>query len=471
MKAKLLRNFSVNMVQLVLNQLFGLLIFYALSTHLTKDSFGQVNLVLAILLAAFNILSLGIDQLLVKKTAAGEDISLQLSLYCFHVVFSGLLFYIILLAGWLIAPQLFTAYPILLLIGIGKLGIYFSTPFKQVANGLERFKILAAISVVSNILRGCALVGLVWLHQLNLQTAVIIFIAGDVLEFICSLVVFKLRIGISFLTRWHWGQYVDLLKSALPQAGVVVITSALSRFDWIFIGLFVSSVKLAEYSFAYKLYELSTLPLLAIAPILIPRFTKLFKNDTYNTNDLTYLIRLEMVIATLTILVLNICWVPVVDWVTAGKYGAINSRTIFLLSLSVPVIYLNNFLWTMYFAQGRLKMLLHSFLVALVVNIGLDVLLIPNYKNEGAAISVLASLSAQCIFFVAKNTIPQFKSAFTSIISCTVAAAVCVLLVNRYISNSYLALAAGLLLFMLMLIAMRQLLKSDVLKLKEMFKG
>lgn len=468
MKVKLIRNFSFNAIQLVLNQLFGLLIFYALSTHLDKNTFGQINLALAILMVVPYILSMGIDQLLVKKTAAGEDVSLNLSLYCFHVVLTGGLFYLILLAGWLIAPSLLKAYPILLLIGIGKMGMYFSTPFKQVANGLERFKLLAGVSLVSNALRGCALLLLVWVHKLDLQSVVIVFIGGDLTEMICTIVLFKIRIGVSFLSGWHFRQYLQLIKTALPQAGVVIITSVLSRFDWIFIGLYLSSVKLAEYSFAYKLYELSILPLLAIAPILLPRFTQLFKHNLYNTAKLANIIRLEMAVATVTILILNVCWTPVVDWVTAGKYGEVNRYTIFLLSLSTPVIYLNNFLWTMYFAQGRLKMIFHSFLIALVVNLGLDLLLIPIYKNEGAAMAMFASLSAQCIFYISKNIIPQLRSAFFSWVICTLLAAACILATNYFIVNTFIAIGTALILFILMLGVTRQARLTDVAALKEM---
>ena len=67
MKRSLLNNLSANTLQLIINQLFALIIFYVLSTQLEKAGFGQINMVLAILLAVFNILSLGIDQLVIKR--------------------------------------------------------------------------------------------------------------------------------------------------------------------------------------------------------------------------------------------------------------------------------------------------------------------------------------------------------------------------------------------------------------------
>ena len=81
MNRKLTRDLSANALQLILNQLFGLVIFYVLSTSLNKTEFGQLNLALAILLAVFNILSLGIDQLIVKKIASGNDLCMPRVIY------------------------------------------------------------------------------------------------------------------------------------------------------------------------------------------------------------------------------------------------------------------------------------------------------------------------------------------------------------------------------------------------------
>lgn len=380
MKRSLIHNLSANTLQLVINQFFGLIIFYVLSTQLDKTSFGQINMALAILLAAFNMLALGIDQFAIKKVAAGEDADDILTSYCLHVIISGVFFYGILFLGYHFFPLWVSSYKILLLIGFGKLLIYFSMPFKQIANGLEHFRLLAIISVVSNIARGIALLLLMFLHKISVDTVVYIFIAGDALEFLFSLVLFTYQTHLKPQLKWAWQHYFGLLKVALPQAGVVVITSVLSRFDWIFIGLFVSSVKLAEYSFAYKIYELSAAPLLALAPLLIPRFTKMFKQDSFDMHQAKLLIRAEMAIAALTILLLNVCWTPLIDYFTDGKYGYVNRQTIFILSLSIPLVYLNNFLWTMFFAQGRLKIILQSFVLAVCINVGLDVLLFSGRK-------------------------------------------------------------------------------------------
>ncbi len=103
----------------------------------------------------------------------------------------------------------------------------------------------------------------------------------------------------------------------------------MARFDWIMIGLFISSSKLAEYSFAYKIFEVSTLPLLIVAPIMIPLFTRINKLSE-NINNIFFFLEWQIIIASLIAFMLNICWIPVIDFITDGKYGSVNSNTILL---------------------------------------------------------------------------------------------------------------------------------------------
>ena len=468
MNRKLTRDLSANALQLILNQLFGLVIFYVLSTGLNKTGFGQLNLALAILLAAFNILSLGIDQLIVKKIAFGNDLHKTLWLYVCHVLFTGSLFYGLLFTGWMLFPQATNTYTILLLIGIGKLMVYFSTPFKQVANGLERFKLLAWMSIGSNLVRAIALLAFGLLHMVTLHVIVLIFICGDAAELFACVVIYRYNIGSLLPFTWDKLHYKSTLRESLPQTGVVVITSALARFDWIFIGTFLSAIKLAEYSFAYKVFEISTFPLLSIAPLLIPRFTKLFQNGGNATKNLSLLIRVEIIIALLVAIVLNVCWTPVIDAVTAGKYGAVNRYVVLILSGCMPLLYVNNFLWTIYFAKGMLKMILMAFVVTLIVNVVGDVVLIPLCKNEGAAAAFLLACLAQTIFFLKKNDIKILNAIPLTLMICTACALCTGFLVNYFTINVWIALPVSLLIYVALLMLTRQLQLNDRKQLAEL---
>ena len=468
MKRKLVNNLSANTLQLIINQLFGLVIFYILSTGLDKNSFGQINLALAILLAIFNILSFGIDQIAVRRLASGANPQLILSLFITHVLITGFAFYALLLFGRFLFSPFINSYDIILLIGAGKLMIYFASPLKQSSVGMERFRLLAYMSVVSNIIRASSLVILALLHRISLQSVIVVFICGDLLELIAGLYLFKRTTRLPIIIKWDKSNYVDLLKESLPQFGVVVIGSALARFDWIFIGIVLSAIKLAEYSFAYKVFELSTLPLLAIAPLLTPWFTKLFKNGDPDTTNLKFFARMEMIIAAFTIVLINSCWPPVIDKLTAGKYGAVNERTIFILSLCIPLLYLTNFLWTINFAKGRLKMILTAFIITLSVNVVGDIILIPIYKNEGAAIGYLAGYLAQTIYFLIKNDVKGLSKVLYSLLICTVCACLSVFGAKQLFVNVWIEVGCAVLLYITLLFITMQVRLGDLLKIRNL---
>jgi len=457
MKRTLIHNLSANAAQLIVNQVFGLAIFYILSTQLDKSNFGQINLVLAILLAVFNVLSMGIDQLIIKKVAQGEALQTMLWLYIFHVVIAGCLFYGILLAGKFLFASNNVTYQLLLLLGVGKLMIFFSTPFKQITSGLERFRLLAYMSCTSNILRSIGLIIFALLHTISMRTVVIVFIAGDLAELVIAAYLFRHNVTARLSFTWNKQNYIQLVREAIPQTGVVMITSALARFDWIFIGLMLSTVKLAEYSFAYKVFEMAMLPLSAIAPLLIPRFTKLFNNNQPDTERLKFLVQVEMAVAAFVVLALNVYWSPAIDAITHGKYGLVNMNTIFILSLCMPLLYLNNFLWTMYFAQGKLKMILRAFIITLIVNVVGDIVLIRLLANEGAALAFLLSCMAQAIFFLAKIDIPQLTVIWKPTVLCTACAVAGIYACRLLAIDQWFVLIVATLLYLLLLFSIGQI--------------
>ena len=465
MRKTLIKNLSANTLQLIINQLAGLIIFYVISKGLDKDSFGQISLAFAVTLAVFNTLSFGIDQITVRKLASGDDPQNILPIYLCHVLITGFTFYLLLFLGQFLFGSL-SAYNVILFIGAGKLMIYFSTPFKQSAIGLERFKLLAGMSVVSNSVRAIVLIVLAFLHQITLTNVIIVFVGGDVLELIVGTCLFTLKAPIPISIRWDKSQYIALIKESLPQFGVTVISSALARFDWILIGIVLSAIKLAEYSFAYKVFELSTIPLLAIAPLLIPWFTRLFKDGNQPDLDrLKFLARIEMVIAAFTIVIINICWAPVIDRITDGKYGLVNVHTIFILTLCIPLQYLTNFLWTINFAKGRLRMIFHAFVITLVVNVIGDLVLIPIFKNEGAAFAYLMGYVAQTAFYIFKSDLPELNKSLYPCIICTACACVSFWGARFLFADVWMESGGSVLIYSILLLMTRQLKFGDKSKI------
>jgi O-antigen/teichoic acid export membrane protein len=473
-KQKIIRGLSANTLQLIINQLFGFVIFYILSRALNKSSFGELNWTLAVLLTSFSLLSFGIDQVLVKKIAGGGNISILVPLYVFHTIIAGILFYGLLFFTALIFPDFFVHHNLLLLIGIGKLLIFFSTPFKQLVTGLQKFDLLLYMSICSNVVRGLALLYISFYGNISIKNVVIIFIAGDALELLVCFIISKKNIKPEKSYQWKKKEYLLLLQESLPQVGVVIFTSAIARFDWIFIGLFVSDVKLAEYSFAYKIFEISTLPLLAIAPLLIPFFTIFFQQKKQDVaasvNNVKFLLRMEMIIASFTALLLNLLWVPLIDTLTQGKYGLVNVHTIFILSLCIPFLYLNNFLWSINFAIGKLKKIFFIFAITFSINILGDIILIPFFKNEGAAIAFIIAVFIQSLLYFRISNFYWMKNSWISLITSLFCAAAVGFLSHYFFWNNWIIISFAVIIYFLLLASTQQLRWSDIKQIKTLFK-
>ncbi len=457
MKKKFINDISANSFQVIINQFCGIIIFYLLSTGLDKNNFGEINWVLAILLTSFNILTFGMDQVVIKKIASGNEPGYILSLYTSHTLFAGAFFYGVLLLSHYIFTDFFLHHRLLLLLGIGKLMIFFSTPFKQLSIGLEKFRPLLFMSVTSNIIKSIALLVFAVLKQLDLASVLVIFIAGDMIELVICFTIARYQLKIPIQIKWDPKGYRQLIKESLPQTGVVIFTSAIARFDWILLGIMASNIILAEYSFAYKVFEMATLPLLIIAPILITRFTKIFHppsaaNHTGKINDLVVLLKIEMIIASLVAMVLVICWVPLVDWITNGKYGAVNRVTVFILAVSMPLLYFNNFLWTIQFARGALKTTFYIFLFTFLVNIIADIILIPFFKGEGAAIAYLLAIFFQSLLFLQKTQISNLPVNWLSSLLIPVSALLSSVLASLFLSQWWLVLPVSIFFFAISLL-------------------
>ena len=126
MKRKILHDISASSLQVIINQLAGLMIFYLISKYLSKDVFGEISWSLAVLMVGFAVLGFGIDQVTVRRIAAGENAHLLLKIYSFHVLLTGAGFLLILLLVRYLAPGLFIRSDLLLFMGIGQFFIFLS---------------------------------------------------------------------------------------------------------------------------------------------------------------------------------------------------------------------------------------------------------------------------------------------------------------------------------------------------------
>ena len=473
MKNKFFRDISASSLQVIITQLSGLIIFYITSKWLDKKIFGELNWSLALLMVSFAVLGCGIDQIAVRKTAAGNNVSDLLKAYLFHVIATGFLFIGILLIIRACSNAFREQFNLLLLLGIGQFFIFVSLPFKQIANGKEQFPLLLIMSTMANMFKVTALFVLAYMGHTGLWYFAFIYTIAAAIELATCFYLGKRSLQLSISIKTSARKYKQLIRESLPQLGVTIVTSAIARFDWILLGLISTSVILAEYSFAYKAFELSTLPLLIIAPLLLPRITKLFTlpdgQPDQQKEQLFTLSRLEIALSCLLSLILTIGWSPLIDGITNNKYGVVNIHTIIILSCAVPFLYVNNILWAVNFAQKRMKFIVVVFFVSFLITCAGDLLLIPFFRGEGAAIAYLAAVIIQTIHFTARTQIEKLTRIWICLFLSGGSALLTGFLVKYISGNAWIQAFTAVAIYILLICFFKQLKFSDRMILKGNF--
>ena len=387
-----------------ITQLLGLAIFYLTSKFLSKDDFGQFNWCTSVASTFIAIASLGLDLVFVKRIASGKNSWNNSGIHFFHTLFSGVTLCLILVVIQFAFPHLLNYYALFFLVFIHLTIANLANSLKLCLNGLEKYRTLSLIAICTNVFKFSLILFLYFWQHFSINNIALAFIVVSLLEF-----------GLSYWFVWRYfskplkplllvEDYKHFIYESLPQLGVVIFDSALARIDWIILGIISTATITADYSFTYKVFELSKLPLLIIAPILLTRFSRLFNSsenlDQKKKQDIHSLFKIELFIAMLIPIVMICIWSDFVDYATDNKYGKVNVTTYTILAACVPMHYIINFLWTMGFVQGQLKTIMFITITISVINILANLFLIPYYGALGAAIAFVCSASIQLILYL-----------------------------------------------------------------------
>lgn len=403
-KQKLFADVSFSTAQTIFNQVASFVLFFVMSRQLDKTGFGTLNWMLAVAMTAFTVLGMGYDQLAVKKAATGAAMRDLFNHYFFHTLTAALFF--MALAGVVVVMRRDGNSNVFLALVLSQALLFLSLPAKQIAAGLQRFGVLCWMSVTANVVKLIGVVCLAYAGQLTLPAIAWLFVAGSIVEFLSSILLYRFRLHQTITLNYNRFRHASLIRESLPQFGITVTNILVLRADWILLGVLASPAVVADYSFAYRCFEFSVLPLAIIGPVLLPRIVRQFSKRVEADEDhapLLAVLRLEILVAVLIAVVANAGWTQSIDLITAGKYGHTTRYVFLVLSLCTPLLYLNNIFWSINFARGRMKLIFRCILITFLVNLAADLLLIPFFSSVGAAAGFVIGMIVQTVVY-ARNT-------------------------------------------------------------------
>ncbi len=401
LKNKLVIKFFSSGLQAIAVQVLSSIFFYYISIYLTKDNFGAISWMNAVCLFITTLLGFGLEQVVIRRIAASQRSDWAATAFLAHSVAGFLLTVLILLILNSVIKNTAIVYRLLPWFFIAQGLMYIGIPLKQFLNAKEKFTPYGIIAVTSNIGKIAAAYALLQNNRLDIYTVIIILICAAAFE-LCGLLYYVIA-TTTFSFKIHFKAYLKLLKESSAQYLSVIFDMSLSRIDWILLGIMTTNMVLADYSFAYRAYELAKLPVIIIGPIILPRLARYMlagnKPGAELQQHINSFYTIELFFAMLIPLSLNILWAPLLMLITNGKYGESNALQFLMLSLGIPLQFIINLLWSISFSAKKYKSVTSITIICAVTNIILNLVLISKFNGLGASVAFFTTNLLQGILY------------------------------------------------------------------------
>ena len=291
--------------------------------------------------------------------------------------------------------------------------------------GLHLFKIDSFISVADRVLMMmiCIPFLLMWFDQkIDIMTFVYAQTTGYALTAIIAFlaVFFKTE---HFKLKWNWPFSLMILKQSFPFAILVLLMTFYNRLDSVMLGYLLPAGEGSEqagiYAKAFRLLEAGNMVPLLFAMQLIPVFSKMLKHK----ESVEQLVKLSFILLITPALIVSVgCFFYSYELSGLINHGVTDSEHEFsVLMLCFTAVSSTYVFSTLLTANGNLKQLNIMAIIGILINLVLNIILIPNHKALGSAYSSLITqffTAAIQIYFVYK--IFKFKINWRLLISLAV---------------------------------------------------
>lgn len=361
----------------------SLAILTLLSRYLGPYRFGQYQLVIAFLLLV-NVSDLGITTIAVRHlaTARRDESEIMGNILVIRTVLSvaTTIIAIVIAAAWQHSAESTKAiavaslsFPLMLL--SSSYGAIFAARLKMQ---------YAVIGNIAQSLVSLALMGAVAWTGGGLIRMLVAYDAGFLVNSLVSLYFARRFVRIGF--RFDRAFATEIVIEALPLGMAVILIAVYSRIDTLMLRGFRDSEAVGYYTFAYRAVDLAApLSLMfigSIFPILSNHHAaderNEFKRLYQRSQDVLTLLGISM----LTMMILFAR--PLVHLVGGDQYAP-SVTSLRILAMAFGLIWLSNLVDHSLIAVGRQDVLLKNAGLGLVVNVGVNLFLIPTYGKEGAA--------------------------------------------------------------------------------------
>lgn len=396
-------NTAVQIAGKALSLFLGLGTTALLTRYLGTGGYGNYTLVFAYLSFFSTIADFGLQftvvQELTKKEIQQQTIySTFLSIKLFLVIASVVLALIFLL---------FFPYPSVIktAIIVGAISVAFGNLMGYATTIFQSFVRLDLVTILDIVAKIVTVIGIIMFIHMNLGLYALITAVGigNLAGLCAAAIILRQKISVSFHVNTILAK--QILKASIPIGFAAFISLLYFKVDTVMLSLYKSASDVGVYSFSYKIFE-NTLTLwsfyiASLYPLLSKFYHKKEKTLFSTVLQRSYLLASGGGIVCILILFLL---APFLVELFGGTHFHASILPLRILSLSIPLFFLDNIFYSLFLILHRVKNILFIMCLALLSNILLNLFFIPRFGFIGASITTVltegAVLGGYVIIFI-----------------------------------------------------------------------
>jgi O-antigen/teichoic acid export membrane protein len=282
---------------------------------------------------------------------------------------------------------------LLWIFGLNQILSYFYTFFRSIVGGLQLFKIDAFLSVVDRLLMIFLCGLMLWFGVFEMSITK--FIWAQTIAYSCAVLisfsVIKPHLkGLYWIIDWL--AFQKIVRQVLPYGLLSLLMTFYTRLDVVLIPQILpdGDIQNGIYASAYRLLEAANMMAALVAMLLLPIFSKMIAGKM----DLKPLVQFStglLLLPSFTFCLIAYFYQdPIIHLLNyqSTSYAASIFGLIICCFFPLCSMYIFGTLLT---ANGNFKILNILAAIALIINIGLNLWLIPIYKAYGAALAALCT--------------------------------------------------------------------------------
>lgn len=384
LQQKIFYNTFISLGARVVSVIIGLFIINLTTRYLGQSGFGDFSTVLAFLFIFYVLADLGLYSITIRDIAKadGQQERIIISrIFTFRLLSSLIFFVLACLVGFLFPYS----WPIKIGIFIAALGNWAMSVTQIVIVIFQKYLKMEEVALAECLSRfiQLAIIFLFIRWQFGFFGIIWAFSIVSVLNLL-FLYCFSLKyVPIKF--KIDLNSWVSVLKESYPMALGAILTMFYFKFDTVMLSLMKTSADVGIYSLPYRILEVLIFLPSIFTGLVMPLMSKYidadkdkFKRVIQKAFDALLIVAMPLVIGTLLLSKKIIVFISSAEFIKSA--GVLN-----ILIFATAIIFISHLFYNIIVVINRQKSFIWIFALGAILNIGLNLLLIPRYSYYATA--------------------------------------------------------------------------------------